>query len=85
MKSPPDIATILELEKEAASIGTKSFWDVAVPFYSANDSLEVKSKLDDRGDCSGKSAKPGHTNVVVAGLILILSVLIGYVLLMLKG
>lgn len=86
MKAPTDVSTILEPEKEVISFKTKSFWDVAVPSNSEIHLMEDKSKLDGRGEnTSNRSVKPGHINVVTAGLILLLSVLVGFVLFVLKG
>ncbi|XP_061351383.1 uncharacterized protein LOC133296421 [Gastrolobium bilobum] len=86
MKAPIDVSTILEPEKEVLSFETKSFWDVAVPSHSEIHLMEDKSKLDSRGkSSSSKSVKPGHINVVSAGLILLLSVLLGFVFFVLKG
>ncbi|TKY74482.1 odr-4-like protein [Spatholobus suberectus] len=86
MKAPTDVSTILEPEKEVPSFETKSFWDVAVPSYSEIHLMEDKSKLDGGGESSSsKTVKPGHINVVAAGLILLLSMLVGFVLFVLKG
>ncbi|XP_057434874.1 uncharacterized protein LOC130727687 [Lotus japonicus] len=84
MEAPTDVSTIFEPEKEVISFATKSFWDVAVPAtetYLMGD----KSKLDGRGESGAKSVKPGHINVVAAGLILILAILVGFLLFFLKG
>ncbi|CAJ2638004.1 unnamed protein product [Trifolium pratense] len=86
MKAPTEVPTILEPEKEVISFKTKSFWDVAVPFYSEIHLLEDKMKLDSRGESSSdKLVKPGHISVVAAGVILLLSILVGFVLFALKG
>lgn len=86
MKAPTDISTILEPEKEVISFRTKSFWDVAVPSYSEIHLREDKMKLDGRGESSSdKLMKPGYISVVAAGLILLLSVLVGFVLFARKG
>jgi hypothetical protein len=86
MKAPTEVYTILEPEKEVISFKTKSFWDVAVPYCSEIQLMENKTKLDSRGDSySDKLMKPGHISVVAAGLILLLSVLVGFVLFVLKG
>lgn len=86
MKGPTDVSTILEPEKEVLSFKTKSFFDLAVPSNSEIHLMEDKSKHDGGGkSSSSESVKPGHINVVVACLILLLSVLVGFVLLFLKG
>ncbi|XP_058785292.1 uncharacterized protein LOC131660150 isoform X1 [Vicia villosa] len=85
MKAPTEVSTILEPEKEVISFKTKSFWDVAVPSYSETHLVEDKLKLDGRGESSSnKSAKSGQISVVAAGLILLLSILVGFVLFVLK-
>ncbi|KAG5048640.1 hypothetical protein JHK85_009743 [Glycine max] len=86
MKAPADVSTILEPEKEEISFKTKSFWDVVVPSYSEIHLMEDKSKRDGGSESpSSKTVKPGRINVVAAGLILLLSVLVGSVLFALKG
>ncbi|KAK2446342.1 oxidoreductase, zinc-binding dehydrogenase family protein [Trifolium repens] len=86
MKAPTEVSTILEPEKEVISFKTKSFWDVAVPFYSEVHLTEDKMKLDSRGESSSdKLVKPGHISVIAAGFILLLSVLVGFVLFVLRG
>ncbi|ESW09660.1 hypothetical protein PHAVU_009G145500 [Phaseolus vulgaris] len=86
MKAPMEVSTILEPEKEVLSFKTKSFFDLAVPSNSEIHLMEDKSKHDGGGkSSSSKSVKPGHINVVAAGLILLLSVLVGFVLFFLKG
>lgn len=86
MKVPMDVSTILEPEKEVLSFKTKSFFDLAMPSNSEIHLMENKSKDDGGGESSNsKSAKPGHINAVAACLILLLSVLIGFVLFFLKG
>ncbi|KAK7351544.1 hypothetical protein VNO77_11086 [Canavalia gladiata] len=88
MKAPTDVSTILEPEKEVPSFRTKSFWDVALPSCVENHLMEDKRKVDGGGESSSsKTMKPGHghINVVAAGLILLLSVLVGFVLFFLKG
>ncbi|KAG6648656.1 hypothetical protein CIPAW_07G161600 [Carya illinoinensis] len=51
MEGPTDASTILKPEIEAPSLVTKSFWDVAAPFYSASsfpfgDDMEEGRDLD---------------------------------------
>ncbi|KAL2340040.1 hypothetical protein Fmac_007980 [Flemingia macrophylla] len=84
IKPPTETSTILEPEKDALSFKTKSFWDVAVPSYS--EIHQKEDKLDGGGKSStNKIVKPDRINVVAAGLILLLSVLVGFVLFVLKG
>ncbi|KAK7410432.1 hypothetical protein VNO78_01213 [Psophocarpus tetragonolobus] len=86
MKAPTDVSKILEPEKEALSFNTKSFWDVAMPSHSEIHLMEDKNKHKGGGESSScKTVKTGHINVVAAGLILLLSVVVGFVLFILKG
>ncbi|KAK7311725.1 hypothetical protein RJT34_10036 [Clitoria ternatea] len=86
MKAPTDASTILEAEKEMLSLKTKSFWNVAVPSFSEIHVMKDKSKHVSEGESSSRKAgKPGHINVVAACLVLLLSVLVGFVLFFLKG
>ncbi|KAI4308648.1 hypothetical protein L6164_031704 [Bauhinia variegata] len=84
MKAPTDAWTILEPEKEAASLVSKSFWDVAAPFHSSIQPLEEKSRPAG-GESSRKSVKQGQVNIVSAIIILLLSILVGFGLFVLKG
>lgn len=77
--------TILEPEKEASAATSISFWDVAVPFGLASQHLDEKGRIEDRGERSSKSSKPLNINVVAAGLVLVLAIMLGFTLLMLKG
>ncbi|RYR50108.1 hypothetical protein Ahy_A07g036685 isoform B [Arachis hypogaea] len=87
MKAPTDVSTILELEKEAISVKTKSFWDVAVPFSSAIPQHLEKSKTDDSRELTenNKSANSGHVNLMAAIFILLLSILLGFVFFLQKS
>ncbi|XP_054799004.1 uncharacterized protein LOC129303604 isoform X2 [Prosopis cineraria] len=86
VKSPADDSTILEPEKEASALISKSFWDIAVPFGLAIQHLgENEGSIEDRGERSSKSSKPVSINVVSAALILSLAIVIGFAILVLKG
>lgn len=78
-----DMTTVLEPEKEALPLSAESFWDVAVPFHSAETSLEKKNRNDDMRSDSNviSSSKSSGINIMVAVFILILAVIIGFVLL----
>ncbi|KAJ7958880.1 protein odr-4-like [Quillaja saponaria] len=80
IEAPTDVSTILEPENDVPSLVTKFFWDVAVPFQSAIHSPSGKSEADRKGESSNKSMKSANVNVGVAGLILLLSLLVGFVL-----
>ncbi|KAI4337569.1 hypothetical protein L6164_015967 [Bauhinia variegata] len=81
MKALPDAWTILEPEKEAPSLVTKSFWDAAVPFPLSIQPLEEKS----RSAGGGENPKPGHISIFAAIVIPLLSIPVGFVLFVLKG
>lgn len=85
MEAPRDTSTILEPENEAPSMVTKSFWDVAIPFYSASISPVEKSGSDTREEIRKKSTKSDNVNVMGAALFLFLSILVGFVLYVVSG
>ncbi|XP_028777706.1 protein odr-4 homolog [Neltuma alba] len=78
-------STILEPEKEALALVSKSFWNVAVPFGLAIQHLEKKGRVEDTGEHSSKSSKPVNINVLAAGLVLVLAIMLGFALLVLNG
>lgn len=77
MEAPSDSSTILEPEKEAPSLVTKPFWDVAIP-------LE-KNGIDTREESRKKSTKSNNLNIVGAILLLLLSIVVGLVLYVVRG
>jgi hypothetical protein len=85
MEAPSDTSTILEPENEAPSMVTKSFWDVAIPFYSASISPVEKSGSDRREEIRKKSTTSDNVNGMGAVLFLLLSILVGFVLYVVRG
>ncbi|XP_062165360.1 uncharacterized protein LOC133871913 isoform X2 [Alnus glutinosa] len=85
MEAPSDTSTILEPENEAPSMVTKSFWDVAIPFYSASISPVEKGGSDRREEIRKKSTKSDSVNGMGAVLFLLLSILVGFVLYVFRG
>ncbi|KAM1292893.1 hypothetical protein ACFX13_020180 [Malus domestica] len=85
MEAPADDSTILEPEIDAPSAVTKSFWDVVVPLPSASDSCLEKSGIEKlRGESSRKSTEFSNVNVMAAGIFLLLSIIIGYILIFVR-
>ncbi|KAK4280007.1 hypothetical protein QN277_011692 [Acacia crassicarpa] len=86
VKSLAADSTILEPEKEASTVTSKSFWDVAVPFGLATQHLEEKGRIEDQRERSSKSSsKPVDINVIAAGFIIVVAVMLGFALLVFKG
>ncbi|KAM3736473.1 hypothetical protein ACB098_10G166600 [Castanea mollissima] len=85
MEAPSDASTILELEKEAPSLVTKPFWDVAIPFNSASCSPLEKNGNDTKEESRKKSTKSNNLNIVGAILFLLLSIAVGLVLYVVRG
>ncbi|XP_042990298.1 protein odr-4 homolog isoform X2 [Carya illinoinensis] len=82
MEGPTDASTILKPEIEAPSLVTKSFWDVAAPFYSASsfpfgDDMEEGSRTE--------PTKSDSVSIMGAVLFILLSMLLGYVIYALRG
>ncbi|PON59630.1 ODR-4-like [Parasponia andersonii] len=80
MKATFDNSMILEPEVEPPAVITRSFWDVAVPLDTVS-----SSKKSLRGETSGKTEKSANFNIILAAFVLFLSVIVGYVLLYVKG
>ncbi|XP_018848697.2 protein odr-4 homolog [Juglans regia] len=81
MEAPAIASTILEPEIEAApSLVTKSFWDVANPFHSASSLPLEKSGGHAREENGKESTKSNNVNVKAAIFFLLLSILVGFVL-----
>lgn len=90
MEVPTDASKILEPEREAPSVETKSFWDVAVPPSSASSFYLEKSGLDTtRGEISRESRNNSDvkitSNIIAAVIFLILAIIVGYILVFLKS
>lgn len=88
MEVPTDASKILEPEREAPSVETKSFWDVAVPPSSASSSYLERSGLDtSRGESSQKSRDSDvkiTSNIIAAVVFLVLAIIVGYIFVFLK-
>ncbi|XP_048439652.1 protein odr-4 homolog isoform X3 [Pyrus x bretschneideri] len=85
MEAPADDSTILEPEIDAPSAVTKSFWDVVVPLPSASNSCLEKSGIEKlRGESSRKSTEFSNVNIMAAGIFLLLSIIIGYILIFVR-
>nr|XP_023885492.1 protein odr-4 homolog isoform X2 [Quercus suber]POE69549.1 protein odr-4 like [Quercus suber] len=85
MEAPSDSTTILEPEKEAPSLVTKPFWDMAIPFNSASCSSLEKNGIDTREESGKKSTRSNSLNIVGAILFLLLSIVVGLVLYVVRG
>lgn len=81
MVALPDASTILDLEVEAPSLITKSFWDVVLPFFSAtSSSLDRSNTQAEAAESSRKSGKKLNFHIMLAVFFLFVSIIIGYVL-----
>lgn len=77
-----DSSNILEPEGEAPAVVAKGFWDVAAPLHSDSKSLSEKPGADSKSEGSSqKSNKQSSFNAVAAILVLLLSVLLGFLFL----
>ncbi|GLT60555.1 hypothetical protein SLA2020_333170 [Shorea laevis] len=76
MEAPSDTSKILEPEAEAPSTITGSFWDLGAPYSS---SME-KSKENPRVDNGQKAIKSTNINFIAAAFFLLLSIIVGYFL-----
>ncbi|KAL5722621.1 hypothetical protein ACHQM5_006123 [Ranunculus cassubicifolius] len=79
---PADSSLILEPEKEAISLATKTFWDVVVPknLPSASDSNSMVTRGNDTMQMEGNKASvlSANLNTIFAIAILILAIVIGF-------
>lgn len=74
-----DSSNVLEPEGEALAVVAKGFWDVAAPLHSDSKSLSEKPGADTKSEGSSqKSNKQSSFNTVAAILVLLLSVLLGF-------
>ncbi|XVF64936.1 hypothetical protein PTKIN_Ptkin09bG0206500 [Pterospermum kingtungense] len=80
MEAPKDALTILEPEEEGPGVITRSFWDVALPYSSAPNTSQEKSREITSTENSQKTIKSLNVNFIAAVFFLLLSVLVGYVL-----
>ncbi|XP_030501706.1 uncharacterized protein LOC115716925 [Cannabis sativa] len=87
MDTTIDTTTILEPEIEPPKVIATSFWDVAVPLDPAASSSSSKNSgvvETSRGETSGNTAKSANFNIIIAAFFLFLSVIVGYVLIIIK-
>ncbi|XP_022154706.1 protein odr-4 homolog [Momordica charantia] len=86
MEAPMDMSTVLEPEIEALSLSAESFWDVAIPFQSAEASTEKNINHNTRSGSNVISgSKSSVVNITVAVLVLVLAVIIGFLLVSMMG
>ncbi|MBA0808255.1 hypothetical protein Gohar_024009 [Gossypium harknessii] len=79
MEAPNDASKILEPEEEAIRVSTRSFWDVVIPYCSTSSPTQEKN-IEITGKENGqKTSKSPSLYFVAAVIILLLSVLVGFV------
>ncbi|MBA0623716.1 hypothetical protein Godav_009162 [Gossypium davidsonii] len=79
MEAPNDASKILEPEEEAIRVSTRSFWDVVIPYCSTSSSTQEKNIEITGKENSQKTSKSPSLYFVAAVIILLLSVLVGFV------
>lgn len=79
MEAPNDASKILEPEEEAIRVSTRSFWDVVIPYCSTSSSTQEKNMEITGKENSQKTSKSPSLYFVAAVIILLLSVLVGFV------
>lgn len=79
MEAPNDASKILEPEEEAIRVSTRSFWDVVLPYCSTSSSTQEKNIEITGKENSQKTSKSPSLYFVAAVIILLLSVLVGFV------
>lgn len=79
MEAPNDASKILEPEEEAIRVCTRSFWDVVLPYCLTSSSTQEKSIEITGKENSQKTSKSPSLYFIAAVIILLLSVLVGYV------
>ncbi|XP_041017265.1 protein odr-4 homolog isoform X2 [Juglans microcarpa x Juglans regia] len=85
MEGPTDASTILKPEIEAPSLVTKSFWDVAAPFYSASSSPLGRSGGDMEEGSRTETSNSDNVRIMGAVLCILLFMLLGFVIYALGG
>lgn len=85
MEASIDDSLILEPEIEAPSLVSKSFWNVAIPFYSEACSPLGRSGGDTREESRKVATKSDNVNIMGALLFLLLATLVGFVLYNIRG
>ncbi|XP_062073847.1 uncharacterized protein LOC133778046 [Humulus lupulus] len=85
MDAAIDTTTILEPEVEPPALIATSFWDVAVPLDPASSYSSKKSVVETSiGETSGNTTKSANFNIIIAAFFLFLSVIVGYILIIIK-
>lgn len=79
MEAPNDASKILEPEEEAIRVSTRSFWDVVIPYCSTSSSTQEKNMEITGKENSQKTSKSPSLYFIAAVIILLLSVLVGFV------
>ncbi|MBA0691782.1 hypothetical protein Goari_009393 [Gossypium aridum] len=79
MEAPNDASKILEPEEEAIRVSTRSFWDVVIPYCSTSSSTQEKNIEITGKENSQKTSKSPSLYFVAAVILLLLSVLVGFV------
>lgn len=79
MEAPNDASKILEPEEEAIRVSTRSFWDVVIPYCSTSSSTQEKNIEITGKENSQKTSKSPSLYFIAAVIILLLSVLVGFV------
>ncbi|KAF8024720.1 hypothetical protein BT93_F1791 [Corymbia citriodora subsp. variegata] len=81
-----DSSNILEPERDAPAVVAKGFWEIVAPLHSDSKSLSEKPGADAKSEeSSEKSNKQSSFNAVAAILVLLLSVLLGFLFLSLRS
>ncbi|KAA3453937.1 protein odr-4-like protein [Gossypium australe] len=79
MEAPNDASKILEPEEEAIRVSTRSFWDVVLPYCSTSSSTQEKNIEITGKENSQKTSKSPSLYFIAAVIILLLSLLVGFV------
>lgn len=85
MEASIDDSLILEPEIEAPSLVSKSFWNMAIPFYTEACSPLGRSGGDTREESRRVATKSDSVNIMGALLFLLLATLVGFVLYNIRG
>lgn len=85
MEASIDDSLILEPEIEAPSLVSKSFWNMAIPFYTEVCSPLGRSGGDTREESRKVATKSDNVNIMGALLFLLLATLVGFVLYNIRG
>ncbi|KAL8223059.1 hypothetical protein R6Q57_020458 [Mikania cordata] len=85
MEAPMDAATILEPEGESITLSTNSFWEIAIPWSPELKTSSVNNS-DNKSSVSGSRHfdKSSNISIIAALVILVLSILVGFMLFVFK-